>query len=64
MSVKRFEDLAQGVTLAHGNDVERRAAENDVPALALKVQLHGETVEFGVQELFDLLGIHVGSFLV
>ena len=64
MGIKRFKDLAQDVTLAHGDDVERRAAEDDVPALVLEVQFHGEAVELSAQELFDLLSIHVSSFLV
>ncbi|MNJ78471.1 hypothetical protein D3C77_762340 [compost metagenome] len=55
MRVERFEGLAQLVALAHGDDVQRRAVEDDVGALAGRVDLDPEAVERGFEKQLDRL---------
>ncbi|MNQ99227.1 hypothetical protein D3C85_1149520 [compost metagenome] len=58
MRVKCFEDLAQLVALAHGDDVQWRTVEDDIGALTGRIDLDLEAVERGFEVLLDRLQLH------
>ena len=43
--VEPFEDAAQLVALTHGNDIERRAVEDNVGALPRRIDFDAKAVE-------------------